>query len=342
MMSTPPSLQATTDPLLAIDQLAIEFTGERGRVRAVDGVSLTIQPGETVAIVGESGCGKSVTALSILGLLPARSARIVSGQVSFEGKVLSEMTPRALRRVRGGPIGMIFQEPMTSLNPVLTIGEQIVETIRAHEDIASDAARVRARQMLERVQIQDAGRRLSQYPHELSGGMRQRVMIGIALACNPRLLIADEPTTALDVTIQAQILQILRELAQASAMSTLLITHDLGVVAEMAQRIFVMYAGRIVETGPTAALLQAPRHPYTQGLLRARPHLGAAVRTGRRGRLEEIGGTVPILSGPHAHCAFADRCAHATANCRERAPALDAGSMDGRQVACWHPIEVTK
>lgn len=337
-MSSTPSPSANLEPLLEIDHLAIEFSGERGQVRAVDGVSLSIQPGETVAIVGESGCGKSVTALSILGLLPARSARIVSGQVRFEGKVLSEMTPRALRRVRGGPIGMIFQEPMTSLNPVLTIGEQIIETIRAHEDIATDAARLRARQMLERVQIQDAGRRLLQYPHELSGGMRQRVMIGMALACNPRLLIADEPTTALDVTIQAQILQILRDLAQASAMSTLLITHDLGVVAEMAQRVFVMYAGRIVETGPTAAVLHAPRHPYTQGLLRARPHLGAAHPASRRGRLEEIAGTVPMLSGPHSKCAFADRCVRVTPVCRERVPALDEGATAGRPVACWHPI----
>ena len=327
-------------PLLEIDRLAIEFSGARGRVRAVDGVSLTLGAGETLAIVGESGCGKSVTALSILGLLPARTARRVAGSIRFDGEDLSALAPGALRRVRGGAISMIFQEPMTSLNPVLTVGEQIVETVRAHERVSPGQAQARALRLLERVRIPDAARRLEQYPHELSGGMRQRVMIAIALACGPRLLIADEPTTALDVTIQAQILEILRELARDSAMSTLLITHDLGVVAEMALRVCVMYAGRIVESGPTPEVLRAPRHPYTAGLLAARPRLGAPPPGGqRRLRLAEIPGTVPMLDGPQQDCAFADRCPRASAACRQTPPPLQAEPGGLRSVACWHPLE---
>jgi peptide/nickel transport system ATP-binding protein len=327
-------------PLLEIDRLAIEFSGTRGRVRAVDGVSLTVGAGETVALVGESGCGKSVTALSVLGLLPARTARRVAGSIRFDGADLSALAPGALRRVRGGAISMVFQEPMTSLNPVLTVGEQIIETVRAHENVSVAEARQRALQMLDRVQIPDAARRLRQYPHELSGGMRQRVMIAIALACGPRLLIADEPTTALDVTIQAQILQILRELARDSAMATLLITHDLGVVAEMARRVCVMYAGRVVESGPTEQVLRAPRHPYTVGLLGARPRLGTAAPPGPgRVRLAEIPGTVPMLAGPQQDCAFAERCPRAAAACREAPPPLRAEAAGNRSVACWHPVD---
>ena len=277
--------------------------------------------------------------MSILGLLPARTARRVAGRIRFDGQVLSALPPAALRRVRGGAISMIFQEPMTSLNPVLTIGEQIVETMRAHERVDLAQARQRAEQLIDRVRIPDAARRMRQYPHELSGGMRQRVMIAIALACGPRLLIADEPTTALDVTIQAQILQILRELARDSAMATLLITHDLGVVAEMARRVCVMYAGRIVESGPTADVLRAPRHPYTVGLLGARPRLGIMAPEGQgRLRLAEIPGTVPMLEGTQQQCAFADRCAHASADCREAPPPLQVDAHGARSLACWHPV----
>jgi peptide/nickel transport system ATP-binding protein len=325
-------------PLLEIDQLAVEFSGARGQVRAVDGVSLSVHAGETVAIVGESGCGKSVTALSILGLLPPRTARRVQGSIRFEGQELSTMPPSALRRIRGGAVAMIFQEPMTSLNPVLTIGEQITETILAHLDCGADDARRQALRMLDRVQIPDAARRLIQYPHELSGGMRQRVMIAMALSCQPRLLIADEPTTALDVTIQAQILSILRDLARESAMATLLITHDLGVVAESAGRVFVMYAGRIVESGPAVSLLHRPRHPYTAGLLAARPRLGAPVTGRQRPRLAEIGGSVPMLIGPQRDCAFAPRCSRATVACSEAVPVLVEDLGTGRGVACWHPL----
>jgi len=331
-----------TEPLLAIEDLAVEFSGRNGRVRAVDGVSFEIAAGETVAIVGESGCGKSVTALSILSLLPPRTSRRVSGRIRFRGQDLATLPASALRSVRGGAVSMIFQEPMTSLNPVLTVGEQIVETVRAHDAVSRGEARERALAMLERVQISEAARRLEQYPHELSGGMRQRVMIAMALACRPRLLIADEPTTALDVTIQAQILEILRELARESSMATLLITHDLGVVAEMASRVFVMYAGRIVESGETADILNRPLHPYTVGLLGARPRLGNVSASGRRGRLAEIAGTVPLLHGPHRHCAFAERCAHATQQCREVVPPLEGLSEElstpGRSIACWHPV----
>jgi peptide/nickel transport system ATP-binding protein len=324
-------------PLLAIDDLAVEFTGRQGRVRAVDGVSFQIAAGETVAIVGESGCGKSVTALSILGLLPPRTSRRVSGQIRFRGQDLATLPAPMLREVRGGRVSMIFQEPMTSLNPVLTVGEQISETVRAHTRVTRQVARSRALEMLERVQIQDAPRRLDQYPHELSGGMRQRVMIAMALACGPDLLIADEPTTALDVTIQAQILQILRDLARESAMATLLITHDLGVVAEMASRVFVMYAGRIVEAGPSGVVLRRPRHPYTVGLLGARPRIGLADDSIPRRRLAEIPGTVPLIRDPHERCAFADRCARAVERCREAAPRLETDSIEQRSIACWHP-----
>jgi peptide/nickel transport system ATP-binding protein len=323
-----------TAPLLDVRDLAVEFRGRDGTVRAVDGLSFTVAPGETLAIVGESGCGKSVTALSILRLLDEPAGRIAGGSVLFGGRDLSALPEREMRRVRGREISMIFQEPMTSLNPVITIGRQIDEALRLHLRLDADKARGRALEMLRLVQIPEPERRLAQYPHELSGGMRQRVMIAMALACDPRLLIADEPTTALDVTIQAQILDIVRGLGGRLGMATILITHDLGVVAEMAERVLVMYAGRKVEEAPVRPLLRAPRHPYTAGLLGAVPKLGSSVSGTPAGKLAEIKGTVPSLREPISGCAFAPRCALAEDRCRREAPPLDRVG-DGHLAACW-------
>jgi peptide/nickel transport system ATP-binding protein len=323
--------------MLAVDNLSVRFATRAGPLLAVDRLSLTLDAGETLAIVGESGCGKSVTALSLMGLLPDVAA--VTGAIRFEGQDLARLPESRLRRIRGRAMGMIFQEPMTSLNPVLTVGRQIAETVRLHEGLDAQAARERARAMLDLVQIPEAARRLDQYPHELSGGMRQRVMIAMALACGPRLLIADEPTTALDVTIQAQILDILRGLAGRDGMATLLITHDLGVVAETAARVLVMYAGRMVEQGPVRALLRGPRHPYTAGLLGAVPKLGASLAGGPRRPLAEIPGTVPRLSAPATACAFAPRCALVVDRCRAEAPPpVPVG--EGHVSACWRPEAV--
>jgi peptide/nickel transport system ATP-binding protein len=329
----------TAEPLLSIDALSVAFRGRTGPVLAVDGLSLAIGRGETLAIVGESGCGKSVTALSIMRLLAEPAGRITGGSIRFEGRDLATLGEREMRRVRGREIGMIFQEPMTSLNPVLTVARQIVETVQLHEGLDAAAARARALAMLELVQIPEAARRLDQYPHELSGGMRQRVMIAMALACGPRLLIADEPTTALDVTIQAQILDILRDLSARVGMATLLITHDLGVVAEMASRVVVMYAGRMVEEAPVRALLRQPRHPYTHGLLGAVPKLGSSLRPGPRKLLAEIPGLVPLLREPARSCPFAPRCPLAVERCRqEMPPARPMG--DGHLSACWRAEDV--
>src|SRR5437763_4118381 len=298
--AAPPLARAPAgQPLLDVADLKTWFFTRDGIVRAVDGVSFHVMPGETLAIVGESGCGKSVTALSVLRLVPSPPGRIVSGAIRLAGRDLLALSEAEMRDVRGNDISMIFQEPMTSLNPVLTIGRQIAETLTLHQGLDHKAALRRAVEMLRLVHIPEAQRRIAQYPHQLSGGMRQRVMIAIALACNPKLLIADEPTTALDVTIQAQILDLMRELKQKIDASIILITHDLGVVAEMAQRVVVMYAGRKVEEASVADLFARPRHPYTRGLLDSIPKLGAATRTGigqARARLAEIAGTVPSLS----------------------------------------------
>src|SRR5919204_758740 len=294
--------------LLEVRDLKTYFYTREGVVQAVDGVSFDVEKGQTLGIVGESGCGKSVTALSIMGLIPKPPAKIVGGQVLFEGKDLAPLKDRELQNVRGRQIAMIFQDPMTSLNPTIKIGTQITETLERHFDTPKAEARKRAIELLEEVRIPRAAERLDDYPHRFSGGMRQRVMIAIALACNPKLLIADEPTTALDVTIQAQILKLMLDLKRRVGAAIILITHDLGVVAEIAERVMVMYAGRKVEEAPAAELFRSPRHPYTQGLLGAVPKLGSSV-TGEETRLAEIPGLVPSLKKRIAGCVFASRCA---------------------------------
>jgi peptide/nickel transport system ATP-binding protein len=320
-------------PLLEVEELKTYFFTRDGVVRAVDGVSFSVERGETLAIVGESGCGKSVTSLSILRLIASPPGRTVGGRVIFEGSDLLELQEGEMRKIRGDAISMIFQEPMTSLNPVLTVGHQIAEVLTLHRGLSKEDAGQRAIEMLKLVHIPEAERRVQEYPHELSGGMRQRVMIAMALACEPRLLIADEPTTALDVTIQAQILDLMRELKERTGAAIVLITHDLGVVAEMAERVVVMYAGRKVEEAPVSALFARPRHPYTRGLLDSIPKLSVA-RGARTIRLSEIAGTVPSLAEPIIGCAFAPRCAYATARCRAEYPPLEE-KLPGHRVACW-------
>src|SRR5215470_8393524 len=319
-------------PLLDVQELRTHFFNEDGITRAVDGLSFAVAAQETVGIVGESGCGKTVTALSILQLLPPRLGRIVGGRILFEGTDLTKLSESQLRGVRGNRIGMIFQEPMTSLNPVLSIGHQIAEAVRIHKGASAAAARARAQEMLELVRIPDAGRRLDDYPHQFSGGMRQRVMIAMALACDPKMLIADEPTTALDVTIQAQVLKLMLELKAKTGAAIVLITHDLGVVAETCQRVVVMYAGRKVEEAPVKQLFARPAHPYTRGLLAsiARGKAGARAK-----RLNEIPGMVPSLREPIHGCAFAPRCAFALEACRLEQPGLApvAGEPE-HQAAC--------
>jgi peptide/nickel transport system ATP-binding protein len=322
-------------PLLEIADLRTYFFTRDGVVRAVDGVSLHVGEGETLAIVGESGCGKSVTSLSVLRLIASPPGRIVSGSIRFQGTDLLGLDEAAMRGIRGNDISMIFQEPMTSLNPVLTVGRQIGETLMLHQGLDHRAAQRRAVEMLKLVHIPEAERRIGEYPHQLSGGMRQRVMIAMALACNPKLLIADEPTTALDVTIQAQILDLMRELKRKTGAAIVLITHDLGVVAEMAQRVVVMYAGRKVEEAPVEALFRQPLHPYTLGLLNSVPKLGATLKQVEPERLAEIPGTVPSLREEIPGCAFAPRCAFATERCRVEAPALETKAPD-HIAACFH------
>jgi peptide/nickel transport system ATP-binding protein len=350
-------------PLLRVDGLKTHFHTRDGVVRAVDGVSFDVMPGETLAVVGESGCGKSVTALSILRLLPMPPARIAGGRIEFEGRNLLELTEPEMRAVRGNLISMIFQEPMTSLNPVLTIGRQVAEVLTLHRGLSERDALAQAVEGLRKVQISEPERRVRQYPHELSGGMRQRAMIAMALACGPRLLIADEPTTALDVTIQAQILALMRRLGAETGASIILITHDLGVVAEMAHRVVVMYAGRKVEEAGVDALFAHARHPYTRGLLGSMPHLGrfrhaddndGAGRadddaTGEASagpgadtelspeRLVEIPGMVPSLKDALPGCLFAPRCAFASARCTAEVPPMQSHGP-GHQAACWHPV----
>ncbi len=310
-----------TPPLLEVRDLVTTFRSGGGSFNAVDGVSFDLAPGEVLGIVGESGSGKSVTALSILGLIPDPPGRITGGSIRFQGEDLRRTTKRRMRQIRGAEIAMIFQEPMTSLNPVYTVGDQIVETIRYHEKIGAKAARQRAIDMLDRVGIAAPERRLDEYPHQLSGGMRQRVMIAIALSCNPRLLLADEPTTALDVTIQAQILELLSDIRAEFGMAVILITHDLGVVAQHVDRVMVMYGGRVVEEAPVHELFAHPRHPYTEGLLRSIPSIDD-----EGGRLFAIPGTVPAPFELPTGCRFRPRCGYAEAACATIDPRLvDAG-----------------
>jgi peptide/nickel transport system ATP-binding protein len=323
--------------LLEVEDLHTHFFTRDGVVRAVDGVSFSVAPGETLAVVGESGCGKSVTSLSILRLIASPPGRIVGGRVVFEGRNLLALSEDEMRAVRGDAISMIFQEPMTSLNPALTVGRQIAESLVLHRGLSQRNAMAKAVEMLRKVSMPEPGRRIRQYPHELSGGMRQRVMIAMALACGPRLLIADEPTTALDVTIQAQILELMRALARETGASIILITHDLGVVAEMAQRVVVMYAGRKVEEAPVEELFAQPRHPYTRGLLGSMPHLGDSTRAEGSRRLVEIPGMVPSLKDAQPGCLFAPRCPNAVAHCSQEVPPLTAHGP-GHWAACWNPV----
>lgn len=309
-------------PLLSVENLTVQFRGDAGWVNAIEGVDFAIGPGECLGIVGESGSGKSVSALSILKLHGRANTRYPSGAVRYGGRDLLTIPNRQLRQVRGGEIAMIFQDPMSSLNPVLTIADQIMEPLRQHQGLSARAARKQAIELLEMVRISDAAHRIDDYPHRLSGGMRQRVMIAIAVACRPKLLIADEPTTALDVTIQSQILELLRELQREIGMSVILITHDLGVVAEFAQRVVVMYAGRVVESAPVSGLFERPMHPYTEGLIKAVPNLDEDVH-----RLATIPGNIPDPSAAIAGCRFNPRCGEAVASCRVEPPALlDAGA----------------
>jgi oligopeptide/dipeptide ABC transporter ATP-binding protein len=323
-------------PLLEIRDLHTEFRTGTGVVRAVDGVSLSVDPGETVAIVGESGSGKSVSAMSILRLIPDPPGRITRGEILFAGRDLMTLDETAMRQIRGGDIGMVFQEPMTSLNPVLTIGRQLTEGLEQHRGLQRDAARRRAIELLGLVGIADPARRLKQYPHQLSGGMRQRIMIAIALACGPKLIIADEPTTALDVTIQAQILELMKRLTKQFDVALIIITHNLGVVARYANRVNVMYAGRIVESGTAHAIYRDPRHPYTVALLRSVPRLDRP----RQMRLDPVDGQPPDLTRLDGGCAFRPRCRFATDACAEARPTLTPVGQDGHLAACFHAADV--
>jgi oligopeptide/dipeptide ABC transporter ATP-binding protein len=315
-----------------VEDLRVEFSTQRGVVYAVNGISFDIAPGETLGIVGESGCGKSVTSLAILGLL-ARNGRVASGSAHFAGRDLIRLNDRSLRRVRGREIAMIFQDPMTSLNPVLTIGRQIREALETHFGMNRKAADERAAELIDRVGIPSAETRLRDYPHQFSGGMRQRAMIAMALACRPKLLIADEPTTALDVTIQAQILDILRQLVAEEDTALILITHDLGVVAGMCERVDVMYAGMFMETGSADQLFGSPRHPYTLGLLQSVPRLDAT----RRARLQPIEGAPRNMLNPPSACPFQPRCRFEVAESREQLPTL-VEVEPGHHVACFNPV----
>ncbi|GJE43396.1 ABC transporter ATP-binding protein [Methylobacterium soli] len=315
-------------PVLQVEDLRIAFREGAAERAAVHGIGFSVAAGETLAIVGESGCGKSLTAFALLGLLPGNAR--ARGRVRLEDHDILGLQGEAMRRLRGARIAMIFQEPMTALNPVLTVGAQIVEAIREHDAVSAAEARARAGALLARVRIPDPERRFVEYPHQLSGGMRQRVMIAMALACSPAVLVADEPTTALDVTVQAEILDLIDDLRRETGMAVVLITHDLGLVAEHADRVLVMYAGRAVETGSAASLFATPRHPYTRGLIAARPRIGS----GARQRLAEIPGQVPSLGAVPRGCAFAPRCPAAGAPCRETLPLLEAAGAAAERVAC--------
>ena len=333
-------VNANAEALLAVEDLQTFFYTRQGIVKAVDGVSFALKPEETLAIVGESGCGKSITALSLLRLVPDPPGRIVAGSVKLAGVNLLALDERAMRAVRGNDISMIFQEPMTSLNPVMTIGRQIAEVLMLHEGLGGSAALAKATEMLRLVRIPEPEQRTKEYPHQLSGGMRQRAMIAMALACNPQVLIADEPTTALDVTIQAQILDIILDLQRKLGTAVILITHDLGVVAETAQRVIVMYAGRKVEEAPVGELFARPLHPYTHGLLASIPRLGLmrGESDGAAGRLQEIRGTVPALTNLPTGCTFAPRCAFAIDRCKQYPPYEE--KLPGHWAACWRSHEL--
>lgn len=320
--------------LLAVSHLRTQFKTDGGAVRALEDVSFTLDKGETVAIVGESGSGKSVTALSIMRLLPERITRH-AGTIDLDGRDLLALSEAEMRTIRGNDIGMIFQEPMTSLNPVLTIGRQIAETLQLHKKMKPAEARGRAIEMLRMVEIPAPERRIDEYPHQLSGGMRQRVMIAMALACEPRLLIADEPTTALDVTIQAQVLDLMHSLQARTGTAIILITHDLGIVAEVADRVIVMYAGRTVEEAPTESLFARPLHHYTRGLLTTIPKLGSSLEQDSPGRLAEIPGQVPNLLESICGCAFANRCGAASEICRTVVPPFET-KRPLHKAACHH------
>jgi len=332
---------AAGEPLLAVEDLRTYFDLRHGTVKAVDGVSFTLAPHETLAIVGESGCGKSITALSLMRLVPDPPGRIVGGSVKLAGADLLALDQEAMRSVRGKDIAMIFQEPMTSLNPVLTIGSQIAEAVLLHEKVNRRQAWDKAVDMLRLTRIPEPEQRAHEYPHQLSGGMRQRVMIAMALACNPKVLIADEPTTALDVTIQAQILDIILDLQRKLGTAVILITHDLGVVAETAQRVIVMYAGRKVEEASVEELFARPQHPYTYGLMGSIPRLPSLSGEVSNAveRLQEITGTVPALTDLPPGCVFAPRCAHAEDRCRTQYPAYEE-KRSSHWAACWRSREL--
>jgi len=322
-------------PLLDIQGLKTHFKTDDGWLHAVDGVDIAIEKGETVCVVGESGCGKSVTAKTVMKLIDMPPGKIVAGRVLWKGRDLVPLGPEEMQKIRAKEIAIVFQEPMTSLNPVFTVGDQISESVRLHEGLSKKAALERAIEMLKLVNIPTPDKRVNDYPHQFSGGMRQRVMIAIALACSPQLLIADEPTTALDVTIQAQILELMQDLKERLGMAVMLITHAMGVVAEVAQRVVVMYAGQVVEEAPVEALFARPRHPYTQGLIRSIPRIDtAATAAGHRQRLEAIPGTVPKLVAPKAGCSFAARCRFVQPSCTTADPPLREISP-GHKVACF-------
>ncbi|HZF86033.1 MAG TPA: ABC transporter ATP-binding protein [Burkholderiaceae bacterium] len=328
---------ATPQTLLTVDDVRVEFNTRRGRAMVLNGVSFEARAGETLCIVGESGCGKSMTALTVLGLVPQPPGRVSGGRVLFGDEDLLRASPERLRAVRGNRISMIFQEPMTSLNPVFTVGEQIAESLRLHAGLDRRAAHARAVEMLRQVGIPAPERRVDEYPHQLSGGMRQRVMIAMALACRPDILIADEPTTALDVTVQAQIFDLLRELQAERGTAIVLITHDMGAVAEMADRVIVMYAGRVIEQGTTDEVLGSPQHPYTQGLIACLPELGSS-QHGERRELAEIAGVVPSLWELGSGCAFRERCPSAHARCAQDVPPMFDAPLPGQPghaAACW-------
>jgi oligopeptide/dipeptide ABC transporter ATP-binding protein len=316
--------------LLKVENLRVGIQSGRPEIPILDNVSFDVRAGETLAIVGESGCGKSMTALSVMGLLPKPGVQLISGAIRYDGKDLTKLTAKEMNQVRGKEISMIFQEPMTSLNPSFTIGNQLAEVFKYHTDYDSKAIKERCLEVLEKVKIPDAPEKLDAYPHQLSGGMRQRVMIAMALACNPKILIADEPTTALDVTIQAQILDLLLELQSEFGMTVMIITHDLGVVAETCQRVIVMYAGQVVEEGKVEAVFENPQHPYTRGLMNAIPKLGIT-----KDKLHVIEGTVPDIYQMPKGCRFHPRCEMATSLCVDREPQLEEDGS-GRRVRCWH------
>lgn len=323
--------------LLSVKDLVVDFRTRAGNARVLNHISLDLKEGEILGIVGESGCGKSMTALSVMGLIPSPPGNITSGSISLEGLELTSLSSKKMRKIRGNVISMIFQEPMTSLNPVFRIGDQIAESVLLHENVSKKQAWARAVEMLEKVGIPEPAIRAKSYPHELSGGMRQRVMIGLALACKPRILIADEPTTALDVTVQAQIFDLLRDLQRDTGTAIILITHDMGAVAELADRVAVMYAGHIIESGSTRDILDNPQHPYTKGLIACVPHL-EDIPTDERPYLEEIEGVVPPLTELGSGCAFAPRCQHAMDHCLSDVPLIQPVT-DRHKVACFKVTE---